>query len=626
LLIGKEEGKDYSLAQLVVYALVSICTILAVANLFTLIGLYRFTFFIIIAGLILPLIAVLFLAVKRRIRLTKYDKATALLAFLMATLNAVYHHVTLWGGYDHAVYSCNAINIARTGSLIISFEGYPFYVGFSQIQPGSYTATFLPGYSVLLSFFYKLGGLRSMFLLNAFLLFFTLIILYVIAKKIANQKAGLIFIFLFSLHYTTLWFSRRSLAEVLMLPLLWLAFFLYRYGVEKRNGNLILASFIPLTLGLLVRFEVLLFLLVFILVSLVLWLYNWRYLKEKIEVSKISILSSLIIFINFCNLFLYIYRSKSEYFFLYLEHIWRKITSLLGSFSLVGTAQVNSPRFNDVVLRYVFDCFNAYLLIALILFIFIAIKKRKYNYKFLLLVVLAAPTFLLIRYPTISWVHPWFMRHYWAVLIPLIFLAASIGIEGIGRPMYRSVCVFIIVSLFIASWAPMLVFAEEAGMPQTLAGLHQEIGDTDAPIIVSLEDHKISEPLHFIYGYRTISYNYKHLDTKRVMEELEGDADVIVISRNKDTDEDNSYEILPDFQLYRDEALELVSVVTGESRIMKRVAEADRYVKPENINPKELSQGYQPVKETIWELPPMQIENFDYNLYIYSLKAKQGSQ
>jgi len=607
---------EYPVDKVFVIIPACLCAIIAVGIFSLLIGVYSYAVFPVIACLVVLIIIAMFCVFRAKVGVMLIDKVAFAISLFFALFNALFHHVTLWGGFDSGVYSCFAINIARTGSLFIHHNGYP-YVGFVPVKEGTCTSFFLPGYSYLLSLFHKVGGLGFMFWANAFLLFFVLIILYAVGSLIANRKVGMIFILLYSLHYTTLWFSRRTLAECIMVPLIWLSFLLFVYGVKKRNGNYIAASFIPLTLGLMMRFEVLFYAFVFAVVTFFLYFYDKICKKEAIRLTRVSILSLTVVLLNVVNLDLYLYLTEPKCFFNYLNETWLKVQLLFGGHSPMGTVSIGNSTYKDYVLKYVFNCFTAYLLIPLLVLIFFGIKHRRYKSGYLLLLVLCSPAFLLVPYPTISWVQPWFMRHYWVVLVPLIILTASIGLDAIKSRIFEFLCIFLIIALFVVYWAPVITFAEERGFPDSLEKIHSFLGETEESIIIGLKDHKISEPLHFIYGYRTISSNYLDLDKKKVFAELEDERKVYVISRYRNSSGKNHYEILPHFELFPDERLQLIGLVDRKTKVLQRVAEADRYVEPHLRPLKVLYEGYKPIADTFNTIPPNGIIVSDYLLYIY---------
>ncbi|MDI6603125.1 MAG: hypothetical protein QME57_03365 [Patescibacteria group bacterium] len=613
--------KQYTVGEAIVFASLAISIIVGVGMLSVFLEVYRYVSLLLISCLFLSLCFPLYLASTKKLVFSHYDKIAVGISLFFSILNGIFHHVTLWGGYDSGVYSFFAMHIAKKGSIFIPFRGYPFYAGFMEVAPHTYTAQFLPGYSVFLSYFYKIGGLEGLFWANSLLLFFALLVLYLVGKILSSPKVGLIFTVLFSLHYNTLGFARETLSENLMILLIWLTFLLFLDGIERKNGDYIIASFIPLSLGLVVRFELLLYLIVFITVTVILWILNNKHRKYHLQFSEKAIFASIFVMLNFSILCLYLYLTRSRYCLMYLRAMWIKISSLITSFFSSSSGVATSyPTYENYTLRYVFDCFNAYLIIPLLAFIVIGLKYKKYNFKFLQLVLLSSPAFLLIKYPTISWVHPWFMRHYHVVLIPLLFLATSMGIDSVKSSKLKIGCIFLVITLFLATWAPLLVFAEEKYMRKRLDKIHRAIGDTNAALVVALQDHEIAEPLHFVYGYRTISSNYEDLDTERVLQELENESDIFVISSKSDLNLENKYEILPNFRLFSDEELRMITAVREPTMILRRIIAADRYTRPELIPPKPLHQGYAPIQRTIGELPPTDIQVVDKVLYVYKVE------
>jgi hypothetical protein len=216
------------------------------------------------------------------------------------------------------------------------------------------------------------------------------------------------------------------------------------------------------------------------------------------------------------------------------------------------------------------------------------------------------------------------MRHYWVVLAPVIILAASIGIDAIKNRKYKMIMVCLVLTAFLASWLPLVTFAEERDLPATMERIHEELGGTDAPVILALDSHYISDPLHFMYGYDTISSNYDNLDNGRVLDRLEGEEDIYIISSGWDVNPGFPYEILPNFMLYPDEELEYIATIEWNRKVLKRITEADRYVLPDRIPAQQTFKGYQPIKATMGSIPPTSIKAYDVLLNIYRVRDPEA--
>ena len=496
------------------------------------------------------------------------DKKTAILLIILLTLFIYIFlnpNLLLIGTYDTSVYIFSAANLAKTGSLILEDKIIWSYLGFFPTPSNNkiFTSQFLPGYISFLAIFYQSpNNLITLFFGNSLLVFLSLIFIYLVSMEIShNKRASLLSIFFFLVNYVTVWIGRWVLTGPLHLFLIWLGLFLIIYGYNKRNLDMSLLSFLPISLLSLVRPEGILYLLSFSL-SILLILYKFKMNRIRYEINYFIVLF-IASFVIFNCIMLYYYYNNINNIYLY-QNLLASLVSILGRFlGLGGRAQAPINYLQQYYPFYIFLVFMAYNLMPfLILSVF---SSRKIAFKMFILILSVAPsfTFLVKQLTRIS--HPWCMRHFWPVFIPLIFLMASIGISNvISNNKYRVIIVSILTLLLLVQSLPVLLSPSIVLTPNELEGIASTFDQNDV-IITSLWD-KLAEPLYFLHGLKGVSVYFEGRKTQyefflRDYLIQEKPDNVYVLSSYKDSPR-TEFDILPHTKIFSDDEIEFVTSFT----------------------------------------------------------------
>ncbi len=551
------------------------------------------------------------------------DKKTAILLIILLTLFIYIFlnpNLLLIGTYDTSVYIFSAANLAKTGSLILEDKIVWSYLGFHPTPSNKiFTSQFLPGYISFLAIFYRSpNNLISLFFGNSLLVFLSLIFIYLVSMEISNnKKAGLLSIFFFLVNYVTVWIGRWVLTGPLHLFLIWLGLFLIIYGYNKGNLNMSLLSFLPISFLSLVRPEGILYILSFGL-SILLILYKFKMNRIRYEITY-SIVLFITSFVLFNCIVLYYYYNNINNIYLY-QNLLAPIVSILGRFlGLNVGAQTPINYLQQYYPFYIFLVFTAYNLTPfLILSVF---SIRKITFKMFILVLSVAPSFIFLVKQLTRISHPWFMRHFWPVFIPLIFLMASIGISNvISNNKYHVIIVSTLTLLLLVQSLPLLPSPTIVLTPIELGKIASMFDQNDV-IITSLLDKGLAEPLYFFHDLKAVSSVYfdkriaadsmREMQYKFFLREMllqEKPYNVYILSRCKDSPR-TEFDILPHTKIFSDDEMEFITSFTY----------TNYFIITGRLNHQDPSLDWGKIKESLEMVPPptVTISKPETVIYVY---------
>jgi len=408
-----------------------------------------------------------------------------------------------------------------------------------------------------------------------------------------NKRASLLSIFFFLVNYVTVWIGRWVLTGPLHLFLIWLGLFLIIYGYNKKNLDISLLSFLPISFLSLVRPEGILYLLSFSL-SILLILYKFKMNRIRYEITY-SIVLFIASFVIFNCIVLYYYYNNINNVYLY-QNLLAPLVSILGRFLwLGGSAQAPINYLHQYYLFYIFLVFMNYNLMPfLILSVF---SSRKIAFKMFILILSVAPSFIFLVKQLTRISHPWFMRHFWPVFIPLIFLMASIGISNvISNNKYRVIIVSILTLLLLVQSLPLLPSPSIVLTPNELERIASTFDQNDV-IITSLWDN-LAEPLYFLHGLKGVSVYFEGRKTQyefflRDYLIQEKPDNVYILSRFKDSPR-TEFDILAHAKFFSDDEMELITSFTYTSYL----------IITGRLNHRDPSLDWGKIKESLEMVPP----------------------
>lgn len=626
--------------------LILFASFLTVSLLLAIFGLFKKP--IILAILILEIVFFIFsLILKRNFEKLSWNKVVIIFLILFITLFIGLFHQSIPHGRDEMAYLSSSAKISEKGSLkfkdIFSRPFHPF----RNLGNDIFTSQFLPGYSVYLSIFYTLGnGLKSLWWANPILFFLTLLVLYYIGKNLVSRKVGLITVLLYSSFYSTLWFARRTNCENLFAFLIWTGILFFILGYKNKNPkNLFLGLFL-FSLSCFVRGEGLAYLLIYLVILISLALTK----KLMINNYKLLIANSLPTLFNLFLLISYFKIYRSTYLTnqgkTYLETILRHkllfvyglgliliLFVILKIFKKNKSIKIRNIIFITIFLAltslviyylkwlniqekftwsslkyyYLFGSLFKYGLFLYLLIIYFGLFKKLFSKLEYLIILLLFPSFLFLLEPGIALDHPWMMRRFQAVFIPLLFLLTALAI---GRFFYKSKSVFVgIVCLFLFnlsfSW-PILAFSEYKGIQPQLESFAKQFTKKD---LILCEPgwtwQQWSYAWHYLYGLnilpKTVDAQGNIVYTKNELKNIAQKYDRLFLLTAKG---DFKHPYFEESQYKYEFSFELI------------------WPELEKIGPSEKNLTKRYISERLKKIPPSHIEKRKIELAVYKIELE----
>lgn len=564
-----------------------------------------------------------------RIRLSPAEAVVLTLFAGSAVWNSGYYSESVLGEADSGVYAFSAVHLSKSGKWMVTDDegfGVRSFGGFYD-REGGVVPQFYPGYIVYLASAYAWGGIEGLFGAQGLLLFLTLALLYgITAKLTGNHAAGVGAAVIWATHYLTVWFSRQTLSENLLLPfILGATYFLIQLIRAKRSSGSLFAFLLPLIGASLVRLEGIVLLASFVTSAVLFSALNSdpearlqvrRYLRRGIPaliVSGVSIIIGM-------------YWLNPTYVASFFEKVLFRMILLLS-----GKGNTVLGEFSAYSHHYIWDSLIAYGFVPLMLMAVGGAHLSRYDKPVAALMVAFSPTLALFIDAFISIQHPWLMRHYWALLLPPLIILAIVAASGVGsRHRQASAARMTPTKFMTAIWATLIVallilpgllaaipvmnLRENRGL---LDGLHSTTSALphNAVIVVTPDLAQLAAPLHFLGQKDSIlitgTYtNESHLpDVGRA---LRGGSQIYVYTSHQAGPRGGFH---AGSQFYN-ENLELVKDWSFEVLALEQDVAALRYIHSGN-----LSAGYEPFARGFSKIPPQDIVDRRFSGYIYKVNT-----
>ncbi len=537
---------------------------------------------------------------RHRWKISRHDAVAVVIILAICIFIGFFHH-DLALGRDPVSYFTAGLKISETGILSFTDElARPFH-GLTALGNESYTSQFLPGYTVYLAVAYLWGGIGLLGWANIPLLFLSLTAIYLIGRRLSSHHGGLAAAILTGTSYAVIWFARRWTSEDLMMLAIWGGIACFIVGVRRRHLGWLLAGLTPIAFSLTVRGEGLLYLGAYILVlliTLVWWRRQfkfkslvWFWLAAPIAIYSIfqlyvsryggdyvfeqgqSIFSAISgvfdkpmvvaggIILLIVILVLYTLRTVARYRWKSKFNFWKLYWALGGLVFLAGQiifywyvhTQIPEIKWDFYRSQFVFEIFNQYLLAIFFAVVFLGFYKRIYQRLTYLLILVAAPSAVFILDPYIALDHPWFMRRFVAVFVPLVMLLAAIALARFRiskKAFVVSLVIIVVINLAVAG--PILWHQEKAGAAEQLADLASRFDENDLVLMrPGWQWQQWAYYLHFLYGVDV-------LPSLEGFEEGSDLTEVMAVCKNIYILSDNDYAHHP---LFLDSQLELVEEI-----------------------------------------------------------------
>ncbi|MBU0963428.1 hypothetical protein KKC06_00105 [Patescibacteria group bacterium] len=439
-------------------------------------------------------------------KVIKFEVALILLLLIFSIVNGLFYYENLGATRDYGGYVANAVILSHEGKINLD-PSFSYSGSIKSTFSNQLVLSRIIGYPVYLALFYTWGGLLGLFLANSLLLFLSLCIFYFLGKSIKNKWAGILFVLFFASHYLTIYFSRQTLSENIMLFLFWFGIYLLIKGYYNKNLSFVLSSLIPILVTLFVRVEGIFHLFTFLIVIIIINNYQKnKWPNQKINKNILLVILFLIcIFIGYIVFFL-----PPSY--AQIMHVARFVVRPLVVFStkIIPTMADNvfiqenfistsTYRIKEVDklgdINYVFSILFFYLILPYIILSLIGLYKRQYKFIIFLITIIVLPSFLYLYDPLIARDQPWALRRYWAIFIPYVMLLASIVIVDIKRIEFQALkkfnkiniipisLVIIILLLNIIFLSKIFFYSENRNQGKQLSNIANKFTPNDIVIM-----------------------------------------------------------------------------------------------------------------------------------------------
>ncbi|MDD3887343.1 MAG: hypothetical protein PHN19_01025 [Patescibacteria group bacterium] len=527
---------------------------------------------------------------KQKIKIERTDLIIFGAIVVFSLLVSFFHH-GIPSGRDDASYMSAAIKLTETGSLSFTDQLIHAYSGFRNLEGNVFTSQFLPGYNVYLAVYFLFGGINAMLWANCLLLVLFLSLIYFLVSDLANKKTALFSLLLLGTFYTTFWFTKRLNSENLFMVFFWLGILLFFEGLKNKRISNLFFSLYSLLFCIFIRAEALLYFLIAIAVFFIIMFVKklrtnhfgykiklgWNFLvcagitvfalisfgaylqkynglayfyKQFYDPWKLFSKVFLVLFIvlllgAILYYFLKKYTAKSckdaiDYLLKNGQRLIFVIVILSAClYELVLFLKCDDLAWSFYQIQFNFKALGFYLVLFYLVLILIGLYKKVFKKEELLLVLLCLPSFLFLFRSQIAIDQPWFMRRFYPIFIPLIFILSAMLwyrldiIKSSLTFFVKKAIIILIIGNFLIS-LPIIFYRENAGVDKELKKFSQQFKDSDLIVMnPGWSWQKWSYALHYLYNVNVIPrrelYSKKEflVEAKKYEKDLDND-DVIV--------------------------------------------------------------------------------------------------
>ncbi len=527
---------------------------------------------------------------KEKISFVRTDIVVFGAIIIFSLLISFFHHgVPL--GRDDASYMSAAIKLTETGSLSFDDQLTHAYSGFRNLEGNVFTSQFLPGYVVYLAVYFLFGGINAMLWANCLLMILFLSLIYCLISDLATKGTALFSLLLLGTFYTTFWFTKRLNSENLFMVFFWLAVLLFFDGLKNKKISRLFFSMYSLLFCIFIRAEALLYLVVAIVIFLVILAskkLRVGYFGQKIEIAWNSLVGAGIIAVSL--IFFGAYLQKYDglaYFYKQFYDPWKLFSKvflmlfivlllcailyyLLRKYALASSKKVinylitNGQRTIFVIIilgaclyelvlflkgsnlvwsfyqiQFNFKALGFYLVLFYLVIILIGLYKKVFKKEELILVLLCLPSLLFLFRAQIAIDQPWFMRRFYPIFLPLIFILVSMlwyrldATKSNLASFVKKAIIILIIGNFLIS-LPIIFYRENVGVDKELKKFSQQFKDSDLVVMnPGWSWQKWSYAMHYLYKINVVPrrelYSKKEfiVEAEKFQKELDNDEVVV---------------------------------------------------------------------------------------------------
>jgi hypothetical protein len=371
-------------------------------------------------------------------------------------LTVLLHHWTIDHFSDPGVYWSQAIVIAREGGVSSADPWVASYSGYRSFGAGA-TSQFLPGYPAYLAAFYLFFGTYGMFVADALAVAAGLLLAWSLFENLGEPHRGLAFLALFVSAYTTLWFSRRFGSEQLMFLLFWLAAWLLVRSRRQQDARPAAWGLVVAALLMPVRPEGILFLVSYLVAAAFVLVPMIRRRRAQgvaaLGNRKALLRGAVVVLAALLGIgaLLVLYQNETHSRYLEDTLVYRAEDVLRRAQGLLGLERDPVPANPNATTpstdreearqglgwygylpqqpRFITDLLWIYQIVPLLVLGVAGLAWGRWRFDTWLPLLIGAPFLVFLIQPSVTPDQPWFMRRYWAGLVPLAAYAAAQSLD-----------------------------------------------------------------------------------------------------------------------------------------------------------------------------------------------------
>ncbi|MFA6296310.1 MAG: hypothetical protein WC663_03080 [Patescibacteria group bacterium] len=498
---------------------------------------------------------------KQKIKLERKDLIVFGAIIVFSLIVSFFHH-GIPSGRDDASYMSAAIMLTKTSSLSFNDQLTHAYSGFRNLEGNVFTSQFLPGYIVYLAVYFLFGGINAMLWANCLLMILFLSLIYCLVSDLANRKAALFSLLLLSTFYTTFWFTKRLNSENLFMVFFWLGILLFMEGLKNKKISSLFFGLYSLLFCIFIRAEALLYFAVAIAILLIILAIKKlrvSYFGEKIELGWNSLIcagitvASLVFFGAYLQkynglayfykqfydpwklfskvflvlllilaLCLIVYYLLRKYAFGFskktIDYLMNNGQRIIFSIIILGACLYEIVLFlkgsnlawSFYQIQFNFKALGFYLILFYFVIVLIGLYKKVFKKEEFILVILCLPSLLFLFRAQIAIDQPWFMRRFYPIFLPFIFILVSFvwfrlsNLNSNLTSFVKKAIIVLIVGNFLIS-LPIVFYRENYGMDKELQKISQNFKTDDLVVMnPGWAWQKWSYVLHYLYNVNAV--------------------------------------------------------------------------------------------------------------------------
>jgi hypothetical protein len=486
----------------------------------------------------------------------------ALISLFFIFIFSYYSIPTVFSGRDQGSLSEAAIRLTQNHqfyfSTLSSQEFFKIYgpgealnfPGFDYTKSGNLITHFPLGYITWLAVFYAFFGLSGLVVANAVTLFIFLLCFFLIARLYLTPSSSVWAWVLALTSFSFMWFFKFTLSENLALAFFWFGLWEFLLFLKnEKNIHLFISVlfFITLTFTRIEAWAV----LVMLFIVLYMKYRNWKIIKERFWRKEFLIPLALVIAIFLINI-----KENMPFYRVFAK-------GFLSSF-FPNKGELDIPSYSPIFDLYLIKVLWLYTILNFLVLAFWSIiffLKNK-HYKLLTAAFVSLPILIYLINPSISSDHPWMLRRFVFVILPIAILYTVLFLDKFfSKKFFSSAILALLLAMNLIVFLPYVSQADNKNLLSQTQEMSQNFTDSDL-ILLDREASgdgwsMINGPMNFIYGKQAVYFfnpsDFEKIDTSKF-------SNIYLVIPDKNLDLYSASGILDQFSFWKEYEIENTSL------------------------------------------------------------------